>query len=53
MDQPVERLNSLKNLAKYEDEILDAIAFTPMARCCFFPIRPASSAKPASRSEKV
>jgi hypothetical protein len=29
MDQPVEQLNSLKNLAKYEDQILDAIAFTP------------------------
>jgi hypothetical protein len=29
MDQPVERLNILKNLAKYEDQILDAIAGTP------------------------
>ena len=28
MDQPVERLKSLQNLAKYEDQILDAIAGT-------------------------
>ena len=53
MDQPVERLNSLKNLAKYEDEILDAIAGTPHGALLFLPIRPASSAKPASLSEKV
>lgn len=35
MDQPVERLNSLKNLAKYEDEILDAIAGTPHGALLF------------------
>jgi hypothetical protein len=35
MDQQVERLNSLKNLAKYEDQILDAIAFTPHGALLF------------------
>jgi hypothetical protein len=35
MNQPIERLNSLKNLAKYEDQILDAIAGTPHGALLF------------------
>jgi hypothetical protein len=35
MDQPVERLNSLKSLAKYEDKILDVIAGTPHGALLF------------------
>jgi hypothetical protein len=29
VNRPVERLDSLQELAKYEEEILDAIAVTP------------------------
>src|SRR5262245_23400055 len=35
MDQPVERLNSLQSLARYEDKILDAIAGTPHGALLF------------------
>jgi hypothetical protein len=35
VDRPVERLDSLKELAKYEDEVLDAIAVTPHGALLF------------------
>ena len=41
MDRPTESLDSLKHLAKYEDEILDAIASTPHGPLLFLsdPVR--------------
>ncbi len=41
MDRPVEPLDSLKELAQYEDEVLDAIASTPHGPLLFLsdPVR--------------
>ena len=54
MNRPVERLDSLKDLAKYEDEVLDAIADTPHGALLFL-VRSAaaSSRKLASTSGRV
>ena len=53
MEQPVERLKSLQNLAKYEDQILDAIAGTPHGALLFLSDPTRFLTKPASLSEKV
>jgi hypothetical protein len=48
-----ERLDNLKDLAKYEEEILDAIGVTPHGALLFFPIRAASSTKRVSSWVRV